>query len=279
LPLPPPPVKTEEDKFVQQVILANPEIYFARLVIIGEGDTERIVIPKMAEALETSLDPSFISYVSIGGRHAQHLWTLLNGLSIPHITLLDLDFGRYGGGMGRISNAVKWRTELGPQFVPKLVEQPATVPPKYVCAKVASLPRNSALHATTFEPWVRWLREYNIFYSSPLDLDMMMMKAFPKAYVTDNVFDSKADMKKLAKVVFGDSGKGNDELKAVGLGFTDEELFRYKELFKSSSKPGSHLEAFAKFTNAELKGGCPEPLKSLIERAVELISVKAAAGV
>ena len=278
LPLPLPAEKTEEDKFVQQVILANPEIYFAKLVVIGEGDTERIVIPKMAEALGTSLDPSFIAYVSIGGRHAQHLWRLLNGLSIPHITLLDLDFGRYGGGMGRIRNAVTWLTELGTKFIPQLVLQPPTAPPVHVNAVATDLPDNTKLDGKNFDNWVKWLRSSNIFYSSPLDLDMMMLKAFPAAYVPDTTFDATKVDKKVKKSVFGDSGKGNTELKRVKLAFDDEELFKYKALFKSSSKPGSHLVAFGKLDQATLKSGCPEPLRALINRANALIAPTATKG-
>lgn len=272
LPLPLPAEKTEEDKFVQQVILANPEIYFAKLVIIGEGDTERIVIPKMAEALGTSLDPSFIAYVSIGGRHAQYLWRLLNGLSIPHITLLDLDFGRYGGGMGRIRNAVKWLSEIGPAYVPQLIAQPPSVPPVYIPANPAHLPENAQLDAKNFDLWTKWLRLNNIFYSSPLDLDMMMLKAFPKAYSPDVAFDGSKVEPKVKKEVFGDSGKGNTELKRVKHAFSDEEIYKYKALFKSSSKPGSHLIAFAKIDEASLALDCPEPLQALIQRAKELIA-------
>ncbi|WP_417307656.1 ATP-dependent nuclease [Devosia sp.] len=278
LPLPLPPEKSEEDKFVQQVILANPEVYFARLVIIGEGDTERIVIPKMAEALGTSLDPSFVAYVSIGGRHAQHLWKLLNGLAIPHITLLDFDLGRYGGGMGRIKNAVTWLTKLGDDFVPKLLQQPATTPPTYIPATVAAMPDNSGLTNENFDVWVKWLRANNIFYSSPLDLDMMMLKAFPEAYVTHPAYDATADNSKLPKAVFGDAGKGNAELTPAGQAISEEALFKYNQLFKSKSKPGSHLVAFAKLTNERLKEACPEPLAALIDRAKSLIAPSAGAG-
>ncbi|WP_192886647.1 ATP-dependent endonuclease [Agrobacterium sp. LAD9] len=279
LQLPLPAEKTEEDKFIQQVILANPEIYFAKLVIIGEGDTERIVVPKVAEALGTSLDPSFIAYVSIGGRHAQHLWRLLNGLSIPHITLLDLDFGRHGGGMGRLRNAVTWLTALGPAFIPKLVQTGPGLPQVTVDALAANLPENTALNAKNFDLWIKWLRNNNIFYSSPLDLDMMMLKAFPSTYTPDIAFDAaKVVRTKLRKSVFGDKGKGNTELKRVKHDFSDEELYKYKSLFKSSSKPGSHLIAFGKLDQATLKKDCPEPLRALIEKANALIAPAVAKG-
>lgn len=273
LQMPLPAEKTDEDKFIQQVILANPEIYFAKLVIIGEGDTERIVIPKMAEALGTSLDPSFIAYISIGGRHAQHLWRLLNGLSIPHITLLDLDFGRHGGGMGRLRNAVTWLTDLGPEFVPKLVQPPETDPPMLVDALASALPDNAELNAKNFELWEKWLRDSNIFYSSPLDLDMMMLEAFPNAYEPEIAFDATKVVKlKLEKSVFGDKGKGNAELKNIQRSLVDEDLYKYKSLFKSSSKPGSHLNAFGKLDQITLRKNCPEPLIALIKKAKAMIT-------
>ena len=278
LPLPLPKADPAADKFVQQVILANPEIYFARLVIIGEGDTERIVIPKMAEALGTSLDPSFIAYVSIGGRHAQHLWRLLNGLQIPHITLIDFDLSRHNGGTGRIKNAVTWLTDLGAAYIPQIPVAPPTTPPTFRAATTADIPDNSGLLPSTFDGWVKWLRHKDIFYSSPLDLDMMMMTAFPAAYVTAPL-DPAADKVKLAASVFGEHGKGNAELNVVGVNYTDQELWSYKALFKSSSKPGSHLEAFGNLTKAQLQAGCPEPLKALIERAGYLIAQKPAVTV
>lgn len=254
-PIPLPEKGSEEDKFVQQVLLANPEIYFARLVIIGEGDTERIVIPRVAEALGLSMDPSFVAYVSIGGRHAQHLWKLLNGLKIPHITLLDFDLGRYGGGAGRIRNAVQWMKDAGFGFPVGL-----------------DIPDNEALDAASYDGWVKWLRSSDIFYSSPVDLDMMMLQAFPDAYKPEKAYDAgKADNAKIAKKVFGDSGKGNADLQRIGLNISAEALYAYKALFKSDSKPGSHLVAFGRMDDGAIAQKCPEPLVALVERAKELL--------
>lgn len=276
LALPLPKRESDEDKFVQQVILANPEIYFARLVIVGEGDTERLVIPKVAEALGVSLDPSFIAYVSIGGRHAQHLWRLLNGLNIPHITLLDFDLGRTGGGLGRVKNAVAWMTDLGASYIPtwpnnNQQEVPATA------EAVAAAP---ALTIKSYLPWVHWLRRWNIFYSAPVDLDMMMLQAFPDAYKPDmpcNENVTPAEVARLETSVFK-KGAGRAEIQAVGLSITNEQLHAYEDLFKSSSKPGSHLVAFTKLTNEKIRTDCPEPLKAVVARAMEMISAKAKSG-
>lgn len=254
--IPLPAKGTDEDKFLHQVFLANPEIYFARLVIIGEGDSEKIVIPRIAEAFGISLDPSFVAFVPIGGRHAQHLWKLIVGLNIPCITLLDFDLGRHNAGMGRIKNAVTWLTDAGHPPDPSV-----------------TIPANDVLTPETADGWTKWLRSHGVFYSTFLDLDMMMVHAFPKAYVPNRAFDAtKDDPAQIAKTVFGDSGPGSVELNRIGASFTDEELFIYKNLFKSRSKPASHYQALAALDDETIRANCPEPLRALIETAKTILT-------
>ena len=50
----------EAAKFVQQAVLAQPEIYFANLVILGEGDSEEVVVPRCKSA--SNLDPTAIDH-------------------------------------------------------------------------------------------------------------------------------------------------------------------------------------------------------------------------
>ena len=253
--MPLPKEGSDIDNFLHQVILANPEIYFARLVIIGEGDSERIVIPRIAEAFGVSLDPSFVAFVPIGGRHAQHLWKLVVGLNIPCITLLDFDLGRHNAGMGRIKNAATWLQEAGINLD---------------SSKVIS---NDELTPEHIDSWVNWLRQYWVFYSTYLDLDMMMLKAFPIAYAPKRAFDpAKDEQAKIAKDVFGDSGAGNVDLSRIGSELTIEELFAYKNLFKSRSKPASHFKALATLDDTAIVADCPEPLRAMIELAKSILS-------
>lgn len=249
--IPLPVTDAEVSSFLRQAILSNPEIYFARLVIIGEGDSERIVIPRIAEALGISLDPSFVAFVPIGGLHAQHLWKLVAGLKIPCLTLLDFDLGRHNGGMGRIKNAVEWLSRI-----------------------TESIPDNQGLVPHTAEGWVTCWRPCGLFYSTYLDLDMMMIKAFPAAYKPSTPFDPTLDdeeKKKIAKSVFGDSGPGNKDLNRIGAAFTDEELYTYKNLFTSRSKPASHYKALGFLGDRAIVANCPEPLRALIEKARDIL--------
>lgn len=84
-------------KYIQQAVRAWPELYFAKVVVLGEGASEEVILPAVAGAMGTPIDRSFVAMVPLGGRHVNHMWRLLNDLQIPFITLLDLDWGRHGG--------------------------------------------------------------------------------------------------------------------------------------------------------------------------------------
>ena len=81
-------------KFVREAVLAYPELYFGKFVILAEGPSEEMVLPRIASASDLEIDESFVSVVPLGGRHVNHFWKLLKDLDIPHATLLDLDIGR-----------------------------------------------------------------------------------------------------------------------------------------------------------------------------------------
>ncbi|HGF9414544.1 TPA: ATP-dependent endonuclease, partial [Acinetobacter baumannii] len=82
------PTKSDEaHKFVREAVQAFPEVYFARLIVLGEGDSEEIVLPKLFEALDLPVDESAICIAPLGGRHVNHFWRLLATLKIPYVTL------------------------------------------------------------------------------------------------------------------------------------------------------------------------------------------------
>lgn len=97
------PEKTDDaHKFVREAVQAFPEIYFSRLVVLGEGDSEEIVLPRLFQAKGAPVDESAVTIAPLGGRHVNHFWRLLSALEIPYLTLLDLDVARYAAGWGRI---------------------------------------------------------------------------------------------------------------------------------------------------------------------------------
>jgi len=247
-------------KFVRQAVLAQPELYFASVVILGEGDSEEIVIPRIAKALGFDLDPSFVAFAPLGGRHVNHFWRLLKDLNIPAFTLLDFDLGRHGAGTLRLKYAHDQLRKI----------REVRDPPTQIAGDPAKTRYWRQRRQRGIRLWRRWFRRYRILFSYPLDLDMMMLRAFPEAYDV-GVIEVPADTEKLENSVFGQGdGLKEYEEKAVDPP-TSEELAAYDHLFKKRSKPGSHLRALGMLTDVEIVANCPEPLKQLIERAARVI--------
>ena len=231
-------------KFVREAIQAFPEIYFSRLVVLGEGDSEEIVLPRILSAKRVPVDSSAITIAPLGGRHVNHFWRLLSQLEIPHITLLDLDVARFGGGWGRI----KYANDQLKKFEPEKI-----LPYNYAIPEW----NNDEYPILEHKNYLDELEERGIFYSCPMDLDFSMLKAFPNKFeITD--MDTLPDQY-LIKSVLGKKHHNPEQ-------YTEEEreLFAsYHKLFKLGSKPVNHIQALANLTDEELLNNMPESLSRL----------------
>ena len=69
------------------------ELFFARGVVLVEGEAERFLVPAFATALDMPLDRLGISVCSVGGVNFGPYVKLLSprNLDIPHVVLTDLD--------------------------------------------------------------------------------------------------------------------------------------------------------------------------------------------
>lgn len=254
-----PPETDEAHKFVQEAVEAFPELYFARLVVLGEGDSEQVVLSRVLQAEGMSADLSCISVVPLGGRHVNHFWRLLSGLGIPYVTLLDLDTARYQGGWGRVRYAVTQLLEHPtPQVMARGLNQsgleglPIWNSPEY--------PVNSSEWGGQ---WLTYLEGLGVYFSAPLDLDFSMLTAYPAAYHLDldNVSAPGDD------ILLAVLGKGRQ----LGTQYTREQsqLFaEYHKMFQNGSKPVRHLMALADLSDEELLAGLP-PVLSRLAAAVK----------
>ena len=233
-------------KFVQEAIQAFPEIYFSRLVVLGEGDSEEIVLPRILSAKGVPVDSSAITIAPLGGRHVNHFWRLLSQLEIPHITLLDLDVARFGGGWGRI----KYANDQLKKFEPEKI-----LPDNYAIPEW----NNDECPILEYKNYLDELEERGIFYSCPMDLDFSMLKAFPNKFeITD--MNTLPDQD-LIKSVLSKKHHNPEQ-------YTEEErkLFAsYHKLFKLVSKPENHIQALANLTDEELLNNMPESLSRLAD--------------
>ena len=233
-------------KFVREAIQAFPEIYFSRLVVLGEGDSEEIVLPRILSAKKIPVDSSAITIAPLGGRHVNHFWRLLSQLEIPYITLLDLDVARFGGGWGRI----KYANDQLKKFEPEKI-----LPDNYTIPEWNS----SEYFILEYEYYLDELEKKDIFYSRPMDLDFSMLKAFPNKFKVEN--NDTLPSQSLVESVLGGSHHNPEQ-------YTEEErkLFAsYHKLFKLGSKPVNHIQALANLTDEELLKNMPESLSRLAD--------------
>ena len=292
----------ESYKYIKGAIQAYPELYFAKLVVLGEGDSEELLLPKFFDLLGLEIDSSQISVVPLGGRHVNYFWKLLNSLRIPHITLLDFDNERYGGGWGRIQYAIK---QLILNGVAK--EKLVTVTTESQESRVLDddeideikdwkidRPDNQLL-----EGWIKMLEKFNVFFSAPLDIDFLMLQHYRKYYL-DILSEKEGPV-----ISYADSGGNNkkvkltdldriDKLQLEGLekrieeakiatlkdksgpgdSFTREEkelMIWYQYFFLGRGKPTTHMHFLSSISDDELTRNLPPVFEKIVNRAEELL--------
>lgn len=239
---------TDTYKYIREAVQAYPEIYFARLVVLGEGDSEQIVLPRILEAKGIMPDIAAICITPLGGRHVNHFWRLLNDLDIPYLTLLDLDMCRYQGGWGRIKYVNDQLTEYRP--IDRLPDTLTIYP----------WDGGVNIRAPETLAYLNHLENKGIFFSAPLDLDFTMIKAYPNSYEVKE----KAPNQSILESVLGENYHNVDQ-------YYEEEkkLFStYRKHFKNGSKPATHIEALSKLTNDELLANLPEYMERLVKAII-----------
>jgi hypothetical protein len=111
------------------------------------------------------------------------------------------------------------------------------------------------------------LRRFGVFFSYPLDLDMVMLRCFWSAYTQVEQGERGPQDSDATEAVLGSGGSpdeywqpADDDARAK----RQEWLRWYRYLFLSRSKPSTHLRALAMLSTSDLQNG-PEPVLALID--------------
>ncbi|HHV3926156.1 TPA: ATP-dependent nuclease [Klebsiella pneumoniae] len=249
-----PPKTDEAHKFVREAVQAFPEIYFSRLVVLGEGDSEGIVLPRLLQVKGTPVDESAITVAPLGGRHVNHFWRLLSALQIPYLTLLDLDVARYGAGWGRI----KYVNDQLAAFEPEKV-----LPTEWKITKwndeTTPIRTHHFFNKGTQDIFEE-LENRSVFFSFPMDLDFSMLLAYPEAYGVEKEEPDESTIKAVL-------GKSYNNISQYSV---DEQSFfaTYHLRFKLGSKPAAHIDALAKLSDKKLIANMPESLNRLVDAVI-----------
>ena len=271
---------SDKYKYVKEAVRAYPEIYFARLVVLGEGDSEEIVLPKFIELMGREIDSSGISIVPLGGRHVNHFWRLLYDLEIPFVTLLDLDRERDGGGWGRIKYVLVQLIKYGIDRNTLLKTTTGIM-----TQETLDNMHNWKMNISLLEKWVQYLENNDVYFSSPLDLDFMLLESYGELYkktLDDNKgpriikkgtikeleVENPPDVKYVNRIVH-DIGQTLKENGGDGSSYTPEQqklMIWYNYFFLNRGKPTTHFQAMSQIDDEKLIEGAPDIIKRMIAR-------------
>ena len=261
----------DQYKFIKEAIKAYPELYFAKLVVLGEGDSEEIILPKVWNAKNGDVDTSGISVVPLGGRHVNHFWRLLNDLNIPYITLLDLDKEREGGGWGRIKYVLEQLIQNGYE----LLQTDTGVLSDTAFSEMHNWDVNNS---ELLQSWINYLEKYNVFFSTPLDIDFLMLECYgdiyksllgekegPRLMIMENgqkyqkyikdIENTEKTYSEYCVRVADDVRHALKECGGDGKTYSEEQkrlMVWYTYFFLNRGKPSTHIEAFSQISNEML---------------------------
>lgn len=87
----------DQDFLHQYMTLTKCDLYFADKAILVEGTTERLLMPRLCEIVDSSLDDKhklarqYITCVEVGGAYAHTFYPLLDFLELKTLVITDLD--------------------------------------------------------------------------------------------------------------------------------------------------------------------------------------------
>ncbi|MDG5473622.1 AAA family ATPase [Jeotgalibacillus sp. ET6] len=263
--------------YIKEAVKSYPDLYFSKLVVLGEGDSEEIILPKLLSASDVYLDDFNISVVPLGGRHVNHMWKLLNDLSIPHVTLLDLDRERNGGGWGRIKYVLEQLNENN-----RCSEDLRTVYRGEEERHIYSLEEIKEFHNRDVEElesmntWITKLEGEDIYFSYPLDIDFSMLKNFQEKYQNTMTNGPRIPADEQSTEYHNKlQGSIQASLKnklAVAKTYSFEEkklMIWYNSLFLGRGKPSTHIAALKDEEDTTLLENAPKELLRLLDKIKE----------
>ncbi|WP_153848794.1 ATP-dependent nuclease [Sphingobacterium paramultivorum] len=276
------PKKTDEAyKYVKEAVHNYPELYFARLVVIGEGDSEEVIFNRLMEVMEVDFDDNIITFAPLGHRFVNHIWRLLETLHIPYVTLLDLDTEREGGGWGRIKYALNQLIKIGINKEELLMLDDGSILSDDALKEMHTWSLINEDSIKNLNTWADSLKEYNVFYSRPLDLDFLMLTHYPEFYKKaipkkggPQIPDEKTETEKFdTKVKVAIQATLKSE-KATAATYSDDEkklMIWYNYHFLGRGKPTTHIQVLSSMTDKEITANLPQVFTEVFDRVSSLL--------
>ncbi len=159
------PTEQLREKLRQELDAERNELFFARHVILVEGDTEKLALPEYARRLGLNLDRGGCSIVEVGGkRNLPMFLDVVSSFGIPVTVVFDTDSSDFPKGkqdeeeafnaeLSARQNDLVRVTEVSPKYEAVLRDQIGDATYQALCQKYpgASKPRRARLIAADNE--------------------------------------------------------------------------------------------------------------------------------
>lgn len=167
--------------FLEQYMeLRKCDMFFADKIILVEGTTERLLLPKMIEEASSSLAYEYISIIEVGGAYAFRFRELFHFLEVPTLIITDIDSGERKG-----------KHKKCPASTPDAITTNATlkqwIPGEH---EIAALLKKTELDKVDSCEYIR------VAYQIPEDGFVSTGRSFEEAFILANakIFEDQASM-------------------------------------------------------------------------------------
>ena len=250
------PVGEEEaSKFIREAVRTYPELYFARFVVLGEGASEEVVLPRLAEAMGLDIDRSFVAVVPLGRSPCEPPLATADGSRDPLRHLARSRLGPRWRRMGAYqddlrSTARRTMSRLKPfsdNTSIRLGPGGKLGWPLTDCRR-----GHSGSHPTGDTGCV----QFNVFFCTPLDLDYSMLKAFPRGLSGHRTRPPRpvARIGEPRTAVLGEDGQASP----ICGGPRRQPMRWYRYLFLGRGKPSTHVRVLSA-QDSKRAGGSGRP--------------------
>ncbi|MYB01036.1 hypothetical protein F4X90_15380 [Candidatus Poribacteria bacterium] len=176
--------------------------------------------------------------------------------------------GRKGGGFGRVKAVIK---QLLKHDVPR--EKLLQIEDDGVLSNEELKGMHKWQEPSDVEnliPWVTDMRKFGVFFSSPLDFDLMMLEAFPDAYgaLVPRRGGPKKSVDSAADTILGQNAPGLTLYQNLFTSYVDH-LPSYQYHFLTRSKPATHMAAISHLKDEEVISHLPEPIEAILQHVVD----------
>ena len=222
-----------EINYIKEAVNSFPELLTASMIILTSSVSESIILEKFARL--SGIDPvrENIVFVPLASDAAASLQMISEQLQIPCLTLLDLHHQHPGGDWERIAAILDAGKRAG-RLIPAAegTNEPIDT----------ALLRQSTVDLNNEMIWLDWLQEnWNIFVSSPQNLDHLMFQTFLPEY-----------RKLFAQIDYE----------------SDESFFQ--QLFSSSNPAFIHTMLFSSIPDETIFQNIPEFITNIMKRIKDL---------